>query len=347
MMSTLLATEVKTGKTEKPLTGGRIPALDGWRGIAILLVLFDHIQFAQLHRRYARPWMQTGQHGVIIFFVLSGFLITWKLVEAPIDLKHFYIRRFLRLMPAAWTYLAVLLLLHRLTRASFTSLPEVYACVFFYRNMVNVSGGGLAGHFWSLSLEEQFYLVWPCLLLLSGIRRCRWIATIGACACAVFRWFLWSHYDQPGPNYMSQVRADALLVGCLTALLLSDPQVRLTAIRVCRTLVLPAVAMLLYCMTRFHWLPPLREGVSVSILIAACVLYPQSIVCRILSFAPLAWLGAISYSVYLWQELFVQIGSGRVNLYFICIGIPVFSLGSYYFIERPCIRLSPSTPSRA
>lgn len=85
----------------------RIPTLDGWRGIAIALVLFDHVQSALL-RGYLRPWTETGQHGVTIFFVLSGFLITTKLMEGPRDFKRFYIRRFFRLMPAAWAYLAAL-----------------------------------------------------------------------------------------------------------------------------------------------------------------------------------------------------------------------------------------------
>ena len=160
MPSTFLET-VSAPYTRPALEQGqRIPSLDGWRGIAILLVLFDHIQMP-LFGRYARPWMQTGQHGVTIFFVLSGFLITSKLIEGPINLRQFYIRRFFRLMPAAWIYLATLLFLNRMTGISFTTWPELHACLFFYRNMVDVPGPGLAGHFWSLSLEEQFYLVWP------------------------------------------------------------------------------------------------------------------------------------------------------------------------------------------
>jgi len=86
----------------------RIPTLDGWRGIAVLLVLADHVRFA-LHAE-ASPGVATGQHGVTIFFVLSGFLITSKLMEeknatGSIDLRSFYVRRFFRLMPAAWAFL--------------------------------------------------------------------------------------------------------------------------------------------------------------------------------------------------------------------------------------------------
>lgn len=313
---------------------GRIAALDGWRGIAILLVLFDHIQIALLGH-YAHPWMQTGQHGVTIFFVMSGFLITSKLLEGAINLKSFYKRRFLRLMPAAWVYLACLLLLTRLTGAGLTSFAEVRACLFFYRNMVGVPGLGFAGHFWSLSLEEQFYLVWPCLLLVAGVKGCRWIAIGGALACSLYRWVLWSQYDRLGPNDMSQVRADALLVGCLAALLLSDPRMRQASVRWAKFMSLPALAVVVLSVAQFHWLPPLREGVAISILIAGCVLYPTSAGSRALSFAPLAWLGVVSYSIYLWQELFVHLGSGTSGLYSIFIGLPVFALGSYYMIERP------------
>jgi peptidoglycan/LPS O-acetylase OafA/YrhL len=206
----------------------RIPTLDGWRGIAILLVLFDHIQHSLLNR-YAEPWTQTGQHGVTIFFVLSGFLITSRLLEGPSDLKRFYLRRFWRLMPVAWTYIASLLLLDRLTGVHFVSLSGVSACLFFYRNFGGNSGSAITGHFWSLSLEEQFYLVWPCVLLLAGVRRCRWVAAMGAIACAVYRWLTWAHYDQNVVNGQSQVRADALLAGCLLALLLAEPRFRSAA----------------------------------------------------------------------------------------------------------------------
>jgi peptidoglycan/LPS O-acetylase OafA/YrhL len=333
-MSTLFATETKSVQTAKPaITSGRIPALDGWRGIAILLVLFDHIQVA-ITGHYIHPWMNTGQHGVTIFFVLSGFLITSKLIEGPIDIKQFFIRRFFRLMPAAWAYLATLLFLNRMTGVSFMTWPEIRACLLFYRNMVHISGN--AGHFWSLSLEEQFYLVWPCLLILAGARRCRWIAGVGACGCALYRWHFWSHYDRLGPNCMSQVRADALLVGCLMALLLSNPRVRVASIRWAKWTATPALIMLLFCVARFQWLPPLREGIAIAVLISMCVLFPYAIWTRLLSWQPLAWLGVVSYSIYLWQELFVHLGHGTGSLPYICIGLPVFALGSYYLIERPC-----------
>jgi peptidoglycan/LPS O-acetylase OafA/YrhL len=315
-------------------SGNRIKTLDGWRGIAILLVLFDHIQYSLL-QDYARPWTKTGQHGVTIFFVLSGFLITSKLLEGPISLKRFYLRRFFRLMPAAWTYLGSLLLLDLLTGKQAVSPAGLSACLLFYRNFVWDVGSAVTGHFWSLSLEEQFYLVWPCLLLLAGARRCRWIALVGAIGCAAYRWLFWAHYNNSLMYDQSQVRADALLVGSLLALLLADARVQSCVARWSKLCALPAFVALLFAMARFQWLPPLYECVAISILIAATMLSPSSAFSRLLSLPPLAWLGTVSYSVYLWQEIFMPIGS----IWMLCIGLPLFALGSYYFIERPFTRL--------
>jgi peptidoglycan/LPS O-acetylase OafA/YrhL len=224
-------------------TNRRIPTLDGWRGIAIMLVLFDHIQDSLLNR-YLRPWTQTGQHGVTIFFVLSGFLITSKLLEGPINLKHFYLRRFFRLMPAAWAFLCALVLLDLLTGAHIVTLAGLSACVFFYRNFAQNVGSPVTGHFWSLSLEEQFYMVWPCVLLLAGARRCRWIAATGAIACASYRWFFWAYYNHNLMNNQTQVRADAPLIGCLLALLLADDRIRAIITRWSKFCALPAFVVL-------------------------------------------------------------------------------------------------------
>jgi peptidoglycan/LPS O-acetylase OafA/YrhL len=311
----------------------RIPTLDGWRGLAILLVLFDHFQDS-LMGRYLRPWTQTGQHGVTIFFVLSGFLITSKLLQGPINLGRFYVGRFFRLMPAAWTYLTILLLLDWLTGAHFTSMAGVRACVFFYRNFAFCADSAVTGHFWSLSLEEQFYLVWPCVLLFAGAARCRWIAVLAAIACAAYRWFFWAHYDQNLLNGQSQIRADALLIGCLLALLFEDPRILAFIARGSRLCAFPACACLAFCIARFHWLPPLFESVSIAGLIAFTTLHPTAWMTRPLSSRLLAWLGLVSYSLYLWQELFTLFHS-PIALFIV---MPLAALASYYGIERPSIR---------
>ena len=323
----------------------RIPTLDGCRGLAILLVLFDHAQ-AALVGRYVRPWTQTGQHGVTLFFVLSGFLITSKLIAGPIDLKKFYLRRVFRLMPTAWAYLSVLLLLNQLTGIEWLSLSELRSCLLFYRNFH--AAPGMAGHFWSLSIEEQFYLTWPCLLLLAGARRSRWLAAGSILAIAAYRFVFWAHYSRPGPNLESQVRMDALLVGCLLALLLVSPRVRLLGAQWSKLWAVSAIAGLLYYMARFHTLAPLCESVAIAGLLSASLLHSGSVAAKPLSFAPLAWLGTVSYSVYLWQSLFVPIGrTPLMHVASFFVAMPIFALGSYYCIERPCTRLGHKLTSEA
>ena len=323
----------------------RISTLDGWRGLAIALVLFDHTQ-GGLSNGYLHSWTQTGQHGVTIFFVLSGFLITSKLMEGPIDLKRFFVRRFLRLMPVAWAYLIFVWVLELLTGQHWIPAREIVSCVFFYRNYMGLCRGIYAGHYWSLSLEEQFYLVWPCLLLLVGIRKARWFAVIGALACSTYRLMNWSRYSHQWVSFHTEVRADAILVGCVLAILLADPRFRPIATRWSRLAALPACAVLLYCMARFPWLPPLSECLAIATLIAASVLHPQSIFARSLSFKALAWLGTVSYSVYVWQEFFFAWrNSVPAELAGMCM-MPLFALGSYYWIERPLTRLGHRITAR-
>lgn len=315
-------------------SSSRIAALDGWRGIAILLVLIDHIQAAIL-RRYPVPWTQTGQHGVTIFFVLSGYLITSKLIDGPVDLKKFYIRRFFRLMPVAWTYLAFLSLLTLYTGANLISLGEVRACLLFYRNFWHTFG--FAGHFWTLSLEEQFYLVWPCILFFLGVRRSRWFAIIGASSIAFYRRLRWAHYSHGLISRHTEVRADALLIGCLMAIFLTNEKNRKLLAGGWRIYALPCLFILAYGVARCHSLIPLYESVAIALLIGGSC--QNELASRFLSVRPLTYLGLISYSVYVWQEFFMNWRSREAETIALLVFFPAFALGSYYGIEEPCRKL--------
>jgi peptidoglycan/LPS O-acetylase OafA/YrhL len=306
----------------------RIPALDGWRGVAIALVLFDHLQDSLMYRHFGTA-TQTGYHGVVLFFVLSGFLITSKLLEGPINFKRFYLRRFFRLMPAAWTYLAFLVLIGVMTGKHFTSRAEILACVFFYRNLVGKMG--FAGHFWSLSIEEQFYLVWPLILFLAGALRARWIALFGAIGCVIFRFVAWPRYGAQFPTGPTFLHSEWLLMGCFAALLIHDPKIREILARISRPWPLPALCIFVFCMASQD--DPIAEGFALAALLISTTLHPDLACARAVSFKPLAWLGTVSYSLYLWQGFFLA----QHQIWALCV-MPVFALGSYYLIERPCTR---------
>ena len=310
-------------------TVNRIPSLDGWRGIAIALVLFDHLQDSLMWRHWSTA-TQTGYHGVVLFFVLSGFLITSKLLEGPMSFKRFYLRRFFRLMPAAWTFLAFLVLIGIVTGKHFTSRTEVISCLFCFRNFLGKMG--FAGHFWSLSIEEQFYLVWPLTLFLAGVARARWIALFGAIGCTIFRFVTWSRYGAHFPTGPTFLHANWLLMGCFAALLLHDQRIRGILAQISRPWPLPALCVFVFCMASQD--EPIAEGFALAALLISTTLNPAGTCARAVSFQPLAWLGRVSYSVYLWQGFFLA----QHQVWALC-ATPIFALGSYYLIERPCTRL--------
>lgn len=315
----------------------RIPTLDGWRGIAILLVLIDHIQ-SQWLKHYFWPPLQTGQHGVTIFFILSGLLITNSLLKSS-NLTDFYIRRFFRLLPVAWSYLLFLTIVGLAFHQYNAIRPlENIGCLFFFRNYVPTQNFLASGHYWSLSIEEQFYLVWPIILLVCGKRSARWILGTNAGIIAVFRIMHWSNYDRIWMAFHTEVRADALCIGCLLALALEDQRIQKFFSYASNFLVPICAGVSCICIYYFHWLPPLLESISIAGLIGCTLITPQTFISRICAFRPLTHLGLISYSLYVWQQFFLQPFDRNARI-FLMLLLPFFVFGSYFFIEKPCIRL--------
>jgi peptidoglycan/LPS O-acetylase OafA/YrhL len=318
----------------------RIPTLDGWRGVGILLVLIGHFTLPAYPDEAL--WIaRIGQHGVAIFFVLSGFLITTLLREerslhGTIDLRRFYLRRFFRLMPCAWCYLATISLIALGSGVMFLSTKEMLGSVFFFRNFVDLVGAHmLTAHFWSLSIEEQFYLLWPGLLLFLGDRRARWFAIFVSVLIASWRFQHWGLVARHGFMYsgMTQYRADALLVGCAMALALPRLKRYLRA-----WMALPLLSGLGACAYLYADMIPLHESVIVSLLLAVTTQFPDT--SRILEWRPLALLGKASYSLYVWQQIFwvgANRGSSVSMLIALCL-LAAVATASYALIERPAIR---------
>ncbi len=168
----------KTGDAS-PASRGYLPTLDGWRAVAILAVIFHHAALFEWGPLSTRGLYEFGDTGVQVFFAISGILICTRLLEEEVKtgslhLKGFYLRRILRIQPAALLFLLVALLLKFLAIAPLT-WGEFFASLVSVRNYLHpwttLPADWVTRHFWSLSVEEHFYLVLPVFLLLVRRRR--------------------------------------------------------------------------------------------------------------------------------------------------------------------------------
>ncbi len=335
-----------------------VPELDGLRGIAISFVIIHH----QL-----TPFSLSGGFlGVDLFFVLSGFLITSLLLAEfaateTISLRNFYMRRVLRLGPALALFLVSALLLALFTQSieAVRQLKLIAMAVFYATNWRMAMGWDTSldptAITWSLSIEEQFYLLWPLLLfacLAFKVKR-KFIAAglvIVVLAIVVQRYrLLEAGVDLTRLYYGSDTRADALLVGCLFGLLDSSKLKRRSEswVRVSAVVSAGALGVLIF-LSDFSDLFLYRGGFTGVALLSGLIIYgaanqPSRILSAALRFPPLLWLGHISYGLYLWHWLVVR----NVSIYWLGRWEPIVKLAlalgiaalSFYFYEKPINRL--------
>lgn len=342
---------------------GYLPTLDGWRTIAILSVMLCH---DSLHRLgpLSTSWLyEHGHLGVDIFFAISGILICSRLLTeeesaGQISLRSFYIRRAFRILPPAILFLATLLVLKATVHLP-VELPEVFASLFFVRNYTSAfthfqtTYPAYTSHFWSLAVEEHFYLILPSLLVFTS-RKYRAPALLTLAAAISL------HRIAPNSwlSFHTDIRLDALLVPAALAVILhTASNTRQRLIQTLSSAPLVAIFLLLLITTGLH---PRATGLLIAwftpLLILATMLRPQGWFSHLLESAPLRYIGRISYSLYLWQQLFLitHFGAGTA-----CLGhlqsfpfnwIATFAcaLLSYYLVEQPLIRLghrlAPTSP---
>lgn len=253
----------------------RIPTLDGWRAVAVLAVIAFHAGY------FNHVDLSRGAIGVDIFFALSGLLITSQLLENP-DLKAFYIRRAFRILPPAVLYLVVIY--------HFTTADDLVRCLLIVRNFVH--GPVCTEHYWSLSLEEQFYLVWPVAVLVMG-KRARGVALAAVVAVTAWRAFVLGNVDVP-TVHRTDLRCDGLLWGCISAF-----AYRMGNLRIGRVLPVIAFVLAVGSFGVVSLMPVVPFLLSVAILGTAQE--PTSLLARILEWSPLVWIGKRSYGIYIWQ----------------------------------------------
>lgn len=310
----------------------RIPSLDGLRAISILFVVLSHMSKSGHAPRIFYYFAATG---VSIFFVISGYLITSILLRERehtenINLREFYVRRAYRIFPAAFVFMAV---------AIIWFWPEFrwyhIAAGLLYVANYDLTRPWVFGHLWSLSIEEQFYFLWPGILKLWYRRR---VGILLAVLVAAPLWKVamlgfkvrWGAWAFPA-------MADNLAIGCLLAIFAT----RLPRIKPYWALGMAVAAM---SVQFFPAATPARTLFLMVALkpvfyvsLAGVLLHVVQTPYRWLNWGPMVWLGQISYSLYLWQQPFC--GNPHMRSGYLVIAAIACACLSYYCIERPMLRI--------
>jgi len=329
----------------------RLASLDGLRGISIALVLVGHSLKFSFHERIG----DLANLGVRTFFVISGLLITHLLLReldkcGSISLSKFFGRRALRIMPPLFAFLAIVFVAEQLGWLPRSGLGAWLRAVTYTMNYAPVSDRPWhLGHIWSLAVEEQFYLLWPAAIVVFGARRSLrgTFAVILIVPCV--RYVTWRYFPehQDGIKWEFQTVCDALAIGCLLAgvrdKLWEHPRYR----RIMRSwwplLLLPAafaVNWFIVGRPRIGYLFGITAlNVLIALFIEYCVRSPDRIVGRFLAWRPMVALGTISYSMYLWQQLFFDAHPQNVTQTFPLDLVITVALAttSYFALERPLL----------
>ena len=341
--------------------GNRIPSLDGIRAISILMVLYGHVSSTRgfpvsIIGKYGDWFGDVAHLGVLVFFVISGFLITSLLMRereatGTISLKRFYLRRVLRIFPAFYAFILVLAIAVWLDAIHLTGRDFAFALTYTVNYVPHPPWR--TGHLWSLSVEEQFYLLWPLTLLVLRERRALIIAVAAIFAgplarVAIREWIF--HVDPHSLGGMTKsfpAMFDYLATGCALALLrpwllTRTWYLRLTASRGL-ALAIPLVLLInrIGNHTTAILLGSPMMNVCIALLIESGTRHAGSLAGRLLNWKPIAFLGVLSYSLYLWQQLFLDYQSRAwmdafpQNLVFVFLA----ALASWFLVERPFLRL--------
>jgi peptidoglycan/LPS O-acetylase OafA/YrhL len=339
---------------------GYLPSLDGWRAVAILGVLAVHEVPIAIGGRSLQTLQSFGSLGVVLFFAISGVLICSRICEEEaltgrFHLRSFYVRRLCRIQPAAMVYLATVAVLtlvgvlHEQWRYWFGGL-FLYQNFLYHEDSVTAARTFFTGHFWTLAVEEHFYLL--ISLALFFIKKRRLMVFAIALVAVKLGQEIGMHYTAEPQLRRTYWQIHMLLWPTVAALMLRRPAVHAWVTRWMR----PAWVFLFTAAAgAAAWKHSPERLVTVlswmfTIWVVATMLHPASWSTRVLEWRPLRFLGRISYSLYLWHVLFFSahlhaaLVSSRVLEQLSAPGWKYVSallaaLASYFLIERPFIRL--------
>jgi len=340
----------------------RIPSLDGLRAVAIGMLVLSHVRGTAGFPFKVVPFAW-GTLGVTMFFVLSGFLITNLLLKekastGSISLRLFYLRRAVRIFPAGYAFILVVLLLEAIGVLELRPGDALAAST--YTMNFHAQRAWWLGHMWSLGVEEQFYLLWPAAIAFLGVAGGLRVALAAIAAAPLLRvavFYGWpaqrALVDQAFPLIF-----DGLATGCALAIL----RERLWQAAPYRRFLesplfaaVPVIVVVTYLYSPSVGLSLLVGQTVIHVGLAACLdwtmRFPESRVGRILNARGVVWLGSVSYSLYLWQQIFLNRNHAAWLTTFPQNFVLAFAAAasSYYLIEMPLnglrARLSAKLPS--
>jgi peptidoglycan/LPS O-acetylase OafA/YrhL len=328
--------------------GGRIGVLDGWRAVSVTMVIVGHLlhfSSIRIDTPIAHAMDQYAYLGVQIFFVISGFVICRGFIKeraefGRVSLAAFYVRRFFRIIPPLCIYVFVIAILAYSgivePIAVFTTRSLVFAC-----NFPNINcGGWLGGHTWSLSTEEQFYMVFPLIFLVSGAHGK--IVTAGLavtlpCLCLLFYATKFTHTAAFISLFVS--------IAAGVAWAMNEKIVRAATNTIPRGAFFVALGLLLI-IAHFSGsrVATVFNVLFVAPLIVTSLMLSMKdipLVSVFLKSGPVRWLGVVSYSLYLWQQLATNaFPHAGIGFYAVSLGgCLLWVTISFYWIERPLMEI--------
>jgi peptidoglycan/LPS O-acetylase OafA/YrhL len=360
---TLTVAEPAVAPPAVPLhTTRQIPSLNGLRALSILLVIMGHLDEQDLHGViHARiPMLIDPQFGVNVFFVLSGFLITTLLLQEErhkrdVSLKGFYLRRALRILPLYYLLLFIYFALQILNVLDFTSLSWLTSLTYtkdFYRR-----DDWETAHLWSLSVEEQFYLMWP--LVFKFARPIRKYFAFFIIGLAPMMRLLYVRTPYPWMDELTIFqRLDAIMWGCVFALYHDRilEYCKAITLRYRKATWLPFIAIVAlslatilnrdwhlhlgYAITAFGGTSGTIADAAIGLIIVTSIHYTRTGWYRFLNAAAMNRVGELSYSLYIWQQLFFSAALGSASRLPVNI-LLIFGVAnvSYLLVEKPFLRL--------
>jgi peptidoglycan/LPS O-acetylase OafA/YrhL len=335
----------------------RISALDGIRGIAILMVMLFHFGISAAPPGFLHDVIGFGWIGVDLFFALSGYLITGVLLDSPREkyFSRFYSRRVLRIFPVYYAFLILLFHVLPMTRGR-AEEPWYWIYLANWRDATMQSRN--IAHFWSLCIEEQFYLFWPLALYFVPRKYLKHLCVAVVVLCPALRLIgLHEHWSKYALYRMTPFRMEGLALGSLLALAAREDRLRSVIKRLlpwlCGIATLVVIAVLRRWGTDFQSPGMQMFGYTSLAVLASAGLFYSSKATGYLSDPRLVTFGKYSYGLYVWHmpiaeqlRLHVQAHPGWLTL----LGCWVIGIGSAFgialmswtFIERPFLKLKDS-----